>query len=242
VAGDSVLEVAEVSVQFGGVVAVDEVSISAEAGAITGLIGPNGAGKTTLFNVITGLQATSGGVVRLEGTDITSLSPTKRARRGIGRTFQRFEIFGSLSAYDNILTATEFRRRWSDDTSDPQTEAQQLVEKVGLAAVANQRADSLSTGYARLIELARALAIHPRLLLLDEPGSGLDETETEQLAELLQELARDGMAILLVEHDVELVMSLCAVIHVLDQGRLIAAGTAQEIRASPAVQLAYLGE
>ena len=143
-----VLDVRGVTVRFGGVVAVNDVSLQAPAGSITGLIGPNGAGKTTLFNVVTGLQAASAGQVLLGGEDITRLGPTRRARRGVGRTFQRLEVFGSMTAYDNVLTAAEFRRGWSDDHVDPQEETAQVLERVGLAEVAARRADTLSTGLA----------------------------------------------------------------------------------------------
>jgi branched-chain amino acid transport system ATP-binding protein len=241
-AGVAALEIRDVSVQFGGVKAVSSVSLTAHAGSVTGLIGPNGAGKTTLFNVITGLQSATSGTVHVASTDVTKLRPTRRARLGVARTFQRLEMFGSLTAYDNILTAAEFRRRWSDDDSDPRVEAHEILERVGLTAVAGERADALPTGNARLIELGRALASHPLLLLLDEPGSGLDDSETNDLADLLLELSGEGMAVLLVEHDVELVMRICHTIHVLDQGKLIAGGTAAEVTANAAVQLAYLGE
>ena len=236
-----VLDVRGVTVRFGGVVAVNDVSLQAPAGSITGLVGPNGAGKTTLFNVVTGLQAASAGQVLLGGEDITRLGPTRRARRGVGRTFQRLEVFGSMTAYDNVLTAAEFRRGWSDDHVDPQEETAQVLERVGLAEVAARRADTLSTGLARMLELGRALAAHPKLLLLDEPGSGLDDYECEHLVALLGSLTDDGMAILLVEHDMDLVMSNCATVHVLDQGSHIASGTAEQIQANPAVQAAYLG-
>jgi branched-chain amino acid transport system ATP-binding protein len=236
-----VLDVRGVTVRFGGVVAVNDVSLQAPAGSITGLIGPNGAGKTTLFNVVTGLQSASAGQVLLGGEDITRLGPTRRARRGVGRTFQRLEVFGSMSAYDNVLTAAEFRRGWSDDHFDPKEETEQILERIGLAEVAGRRADTLSTGLARMLELGRALAAHPRLLLLDEPGSGLDDYECEHLVALLGSLTDDGMAILLVEHDMDLVMANCTTVHVLDQGSHIASGTAEEIQANPAVQAAYLG-
>ena len=233
-----ILEVRELSVRFGGHMAVDEVSLSVEQGSITGLIGPNGAGKTTTFNVITGLQAPTRGRVLLDGTDITSLSAPKRARAGVARTFQRLELFGSLTVLDNVLTAAELNKVAGED---PHHAALDQLERVGLSDVARTRADSLSTGNARLLELARALACRPRVLLLDEPASGLDDEESARFAEILAELAADGLAILLVEHDVPLVMDVCSQIYVLDFGRIIAQGPPQEIQQNESVLNAYLG-
>jgi branched-chain amino acid transport system ATP-binding protein len=236
------LQTDAVSVRFGGVSALSDVTLGADAGLVTGLIGPNGAGKTTLFNVITGLQAPTGGRVSIDGKDVTAAGTHRRARLGVARTFQRLEVFGSLTARENVLVAAEIKRRWSRDGSNPKAVTEELLDRVGIRAVANQQVDSLSTGLARLVELARALATRPRLLLLDEPGSGLDGAETEAFGRLLIELAADGIAILLVEHDVELVMRVCRWIHVLDFGVLIAAGTPAEIQANRQVQAAYLGE
>jgi branched-chain amino acid transport system ATP-binding protein len=236
------LSVEGVSVRFGGLMAVDSVDVGADAGHVTGLIGPNGAGKTTLFNVITGLQEPDGGRVVLDGRDITGARTHKRARMGLARTFQRLEVFGSLSTRENVLVAAEIRKRWSRDGSNPAQIAEALIDRVGVRHVADERVDALPTGLARLVELARALATRPRVLLLDEPGSGLDSQETEAFGELLVELAGEGLAILLVEHDVELVMRVCRLIHVLDFGRKIAMGTPAQIQADPVVQAAYLGE
>jgi branched-chain amino acid transport system ATP-binding protein len=238
-----ILEAAEVSVRFGGNMAVNGVSLAVDAGSVTGLIGPNGAGKTTTFNVITGLQAPTTGRVLLDGTDISGHKAHRRARLGIARTFQRLEVFGSLTARENIVTAAEIRRRWARDRSArPADEAEAILERVGLEAVADERADALPTGLARLVELGRALATRPRVLLLDEPASGLDEQETDTFAALLTRLAGDGMAVLLVEHDVPLVMRLCARVYVLNFGELLAAGTPEQIQADQAVLDAYLGE
>jgi branched-chain amino acid transport system ATP-binding protein len=235
----SILETHEVSVRFGGHMAVNSVSLSVDAGEITGLIGPNGAGKTTTFNVITGLQAPTRGRVRLDGSDITGLSAHKRARNGIARTFQRLELFGSLTVRDNVRTAAELNR----GSARPALEvADELLDRVGLTDVGGQRADSLSTGSARLLELARALACTPRVLLLDEPASGLDEGETDRFADLLVELAHDGLGILLVEHDVPLVMRLCDQITVLNFGEVLASGSPTEIQKDQAVIDAYLGQ
>jgi branched-chain amino acid transport system ATP-binding protein len=205
------------------------------------LIGPNGAGKTTLFNVITGLQFPAMGRVVLEGRDVTRRRPHHRARLGIGRTFQRLEAFGSLAARENLLVALEMRQRWATEKYDPRTVADALLDRVGIMHVADQPVDMLPTGTARLVELARALATDPKVLLLDEPSSGLDESETDALGQLLLGLAQEGLAILLVEHDMPLVMRTCAHIDVLDFGRIIARGTPTTIQADPAVQQAYLG-
>jgi branched-chain amino acid transport system ATP-binding protein len=237
----TLLEIEEVSVQFGGLLAVDNASVSVVEGCVTGLIGPNGAGKTTLFNVITGLQAPTGGRVMLEGTDVTRRRPYRRARLGIARTFQRLEAFGSLTARENVLVALEMRRRWAKSRYDVGALADELLERVGAAAVAGKRVESLPTGSARLVELARALATDPKVLLLDEPSSGLDEQETDALGRLLHELTAGGLGVLLVEHDMPLVMEACTHISVLDFGRIIARGTPAEIQADPSVQRAYLG-
>jgi branched-chain amino acid transport system ATP-binding protein len=238
----ALLEVTGVTVQFGGVTAVDNAAISVDSGSITGLIGPNGAGKTTLFNVITGLQPPTKGRVRFRGHDVTRSSPNSRAKSGMGRTFQRLEAFGSLTVRENIQVAREIyagARSWFSHRNDRTVD--RLIERVGLTDYAAQRADSVPTGVARLLEMARALAIEPRLLLLDEPSSGLDESETEAFGQLLQDLAADDRAILMVEHDMDLVMSVCHYIHVLEFGRVIATGTPAEIRADRTVQAAYLG-
>ena len=235
------LDVNEVTVQFGGLTAVDAATFSVTRGCITGLIGPNGAGKTTLFNVITGLQPPRSGRVMLEGNDITHKRPYQRARRGIARTFQRLEAFGSLTARENVLVALEMRRRWVKDGGDLGARADELLAQVGIAAVAHERVESLPTGTARLVEVARALATGPKVLLLDEPSSGLDEAETDALGELLHRLASEGLGVLLVEHDMPLVMDTCTYINVLDFGRVIAQGTPAEIQNNPSVQRAYLG-
>lgn len=219
-----------------------DVDLDVEPGEVTGLIGPNGAGKTTLFNVITGLQEIVSGQVTLDGEDLTNAKAHMRARAGIARTFQRLEVFGSLTARENILTAAEIRRSWAHDhEGDPEAETEKLLDRVGIRAVAHERVDAMPTGLARLVELARALATQPTVLLLDEPASGLDESESETFAALLLQLAGEGMAVLLVEHDVQLVMQVCAQIHVLDFGAILAVGSAQEIQQNPAVLAAYLG-
>jgi branched-chain amino acid transport system ATP-binding protein len=237
----ALLDITEVSVRFGGLLALNDVTLGADPGLITGLIGPNGAGKTTLFNVVTGLQRPTQGTVSLDGDTITELPPYKRARRGLARTFQRLELFGTLTVRENVEVAASIARSWAGEKMTREVAADRLLEKVGLSAVADVRADALPTGQGRLVELARSLATQPRVLLLDEPASGQDVAETEHFAELLRDLAREGMAIVLVEHDMSLVMSVCDYIHVLDFGSLLAAGTPTEIRSDPAVLAAYLG-
>ena len=230
------------SSQFGGVTAVDEARFSLEAGRVTGLIGPNGAGKTTCFNVITGLQKPTSGHVRYDGKDITSMQPHRRAKRGMARTFQRLEAFGSLSVRDNVRVALDIHHGLRGLLQrTPASRVDALLERVGIAEYADERADSIPTGTARLLELARAPG-EPRLLLLDEPSSGLDESETDDFGALLRDLAGEGRAVLMVEHDMDLVMSVCDEIHVLDFEHVIASGTPGEIRANRRVQEAYLGQ
>jgi branched-chain amino acid transport system ATP-binding protein len=236
------LELDEVTVRFGGLTALFGASLTAEPGQVTGLIGPNGAGKTTMFNVISGLQKPTSGRAQFADQDVSAKKPHERSRLGMARTFQRLEIFGSLSARQNILVAAEARKRWSKDSINCREVTEECLERVGLMAAAEERVDSMPTGHARLVEIGRALALGPRLLLLDEPSSGLGEgRESEFLAELLVRLADGGLAILLVEHDVEMVMSVCKKIFVLDFGRMIASGTPEEIQKNEAVQAAYLG-
>ena len=237
----SLLEVRDLAIRFGGVQALGGVTFDVDAGAVTGLIGPNGAGKTTLFNVITGLQAPDRGAVLLDGADVTGARPHQRARLGMARTFQRLETFGTLTVRENVLVAAELRRAWSHDGSTPHAVADEVLEQIGLAAVADERVDAMPTGTSRLVEVARAVAARPRLLLLDEPSAGLNETETTELGLLLTRLAADGLGVLLVEHDMRFVMGTCTHIHVLDFGRIIASGDPSAIQADSGVRAAYLG-
>jgi len=231
----------DISVRFGGLQALRAVSLDVAPGEIHGLIGPNGAGKTTLFNVITGLQRPTQGRVQLGGADVTRAKPHMRARLGLGRTFQRLELFGSMSARENVQMAAEVQRGKLASGRTPAREATIQLERVGLLAIADEPTDSLPTGLARLVEVARALAASPDLLLLDEPSSGLNADETRALGQVLVQLAADGMGILLVEHDMELVMSICDRVDVLDEGRIISRGDPATVRADPLVQHAYLG-
>ena len=237
----SILSTQDVVVRFGVLQAVSQASIEVIEGRVTGLIGPNGAGKTTLFNVITGLQEPTAGNVFFDGKDITNKTPFKRARLGIARTFQKLEVFGSLSARENILVAAEQRKSWDRSGFDPAKVCDEILAKVGLSHVSEFMVGTLPTGTARLVELARALASNPRVLLLDEPSSGLNEEETEEMASLLRKLVDEGLGVLLVEHDMSFVMGTCQFIHVLDFGTIIATGTPAEVQANAQVQAAYLG-
>lgn len=237
------LEVEGVSVRFGGLAALSDVSLRAGDGAITGLIGPNGAGKTTLFNVVTGMQRPNAGTVRLDNRDLRGLSSYRRARLGLGRTFQRLELFGTLTVAENVGVAASIAQRGVVRARAKTIHEirEEVLERLGLTAVANDRADTLPTGTGRLVELARALATRPKVLLLDEPAAGQDTEETHRFSDVLRSLAHDGLAILLVEHDMDLVMNVCDTVAVLDYGRVICTGTPAEIRADPEVQAAYLG-
>jgi branched-chain amino acid transport system ATP-binding protein len=235
------LETREVTVRFGGNAAVEHASFTVEQGMITGLIGPNGAGKTTCFNTITGLQRPTSGSVWLDGRDITGLAPARRAHLGMARTFQRLELFLSLSVRDNVRVAGDILRASTRRRVDVDREAVRVLELTGLQDVADLNVAEIPTGRARVVEVARALMTQPRLLLLDEPASGQTDQETEAFAAMLTELAEGGLGICLVEHDLPLVMRLCTTIHVLDYGRVIASGTPREIQESPEVVAAYIG-
>ncbi len=239
-----ILSTEGVTVRFGGNTALSDMSVDAIEGVVTGLIGPNGAGKTTCFNVITGLLPPTSGRVVLDGTDISSMPPHKRARRGMARTFQRLELFTSLTVRDNIRVAGEIRNTWKlvGGRSNAAADAERIIDLVGLRSVADREVSEIPTGTARVVELGRALMTRPKVLLLDEPASGQTEDETEAFGQLLIKLAReDGLAILLVEHDMALVMDICDRLFVLDFGVIIASGTPAEIRSNRTVLDAYLG-
>ena len=245
---EPLLRVSEVTVRFGGLTALDHVDLDVMPGGITGLIGPNGAGKTTLFNVITGLQPPTSGHVSLAGSVIDRWAPPKRARAGMARTFQRLELFVGLTVRDNLMSAWESSVR-GGVLGRRSREGRDLVEDVlsrlNLRHLADRPAGQLPTGLGRMVELGRALCTEPRLLLLDEPSSGLDHTETEAFRQVLLDVAggdEDSPAVLLVEHDMRLVMEVCDAITVLEFGKRIACGTPEEIRNDPKVVAAYLGE
>ncbi len=258
--GPGALEAREVSVRFGGVQALLGVSIPVAPGAVSGLIGPNGAGKTTFFDVLTGLRRPDSGRVMIAGRDVTHLGTHRRARLGLARTVQRLELFWSLSVEENVLVGAEANFKWwrsasktngnpRDPLGDPSSSSRSmrkvvsdLLDKVGLGGMGGDQVGSLPTGQARLVELARALATRPNVLLLDEPSSGLDDAESASLGKLLVELANSGMAVLLVEHDMDLLMGVSDTVTVLDAGTVIASGTPEQVRADPAVRNAYLGD
>jgi branched-chain amino acid transport system ATP-binding protein len=244
---DALLAAEAVTVRFGGLVALDHVDLEVAPGSITGLIGPNGAGKTTMFNVITGLLAPTSGRVILEGRDMTRWPPQRRGRCGVARTFQRLELFVGMSVRDNLLAAWEASVRggvFGRRKSEGKGRVEEILGQVGLTQVADQRAGNLPTGLGRMVELGRALCTEPKLLLLDEPSSGLDAGETSRFRDLLLESAGAGAdpAVLLVEHDMRLVMEVCERITVLDFGKAIACGTPDDVRHDPGVIAAYLGE
>lgn len=243
---NEILNLENISVNFGGHIAVNEVSLTIDPGTITGLIGPNGAGKTTLFNVISGLLAPSSGRVLFADRDITSLAPHKRARIGIGRTFQRLELFNSLTVIDNLRVSIETSNQWKTSKeamsgSSMNAKINKILDLTGLNSVRNAMASEIPTGQARLVELARALVLSPNLLLLDEPASGQNDEETERFGQLLRELCNSGISIFLVEHDMSLVMNACDQVNVLDFGTVIAKGTPTEIQEHELVIEAYLG-
>jgi branched-chain amino acid transport system ATP-binding protein len=228
---------------FGGNVVLDGVSLSVDEGSVTGLIGPNGAGKTTLFNVISGLLDPTSGRIAVDGHDVTRAGPAARARRGLSRSYQQLELFTSLSVRDNVRVAGDIRNAWGRRFRiDVKAETDRVMGLLGLEDVADREVGELPTARARIIEVARALMTKPRILLLDEPASGQTELETAAFGQLLGQLAReDSLGICLVEHDVSLVMGVCATIHVLDYGQIIASGPPEQIRLEPAVIDAYLG-
>ena len=252
----AILELEEVSVRFGGIRALDGVSLHVSAGEVCGLIGPNGAGKTTLFDVVSGLRGPDVGRVRFEGRDVAGQSPVRLSQARVRRTFQRVQLFGWLSVEENILTALDWHGGGGGLLADLLTlpsrrsrEAyrRELVEEVlhtcGLIEHRHTPAAVLPIGLARMVELARAIVDSPRLLLLDEPTSGLDETEIGRLSERLGDL-RDGggCGVLLVEHDIRFVLGNCDRVAVLDLGQVVAEGRPDDIRDDPAVRAAYLGD
>lgn len=250
----SLLEVSGLSRSFGGLRAVDGVSFSAEADRITAVIGPNGAGKTTLFNLIAGSLGPDSGRVSFSGEDITGLKPFRVARRGIARTFQAIKLSGKMTALENVMIGRHVRSRagfasgllaapWTRaEERSVREEAMKAIELLGIADYSRKEAGSLPFGIQRSVELARALASEPRLLLLDEPASGLNIMETRQLARLIALIRGRGIAILVVEHDMSLVMDVSEEIVVLNFGKKIAQGKPREIQANREVIDIYLGE
>jgi branched-chain amino acid transport system ATP-binding protein len=255
-AGTAALEARNVTVRFGGLVALSDVSVTVPPGTIVGLVGPNGAGKTTLFGVLSGLLHPNAGEVFLGGQKVTGKSPSKRAHLGLARTFQQLELFMGLTVREHVVLGyrvrNQRRRLWSDlitagalhpSTADEAARVDHLVDLLGLTSVANTAASVLPLGTARRVEVARALATGPSVVLLDEPSSGLDGHETSQLGAALRTVVdEERVSLLLVEHDVAMVLGLSNQVAVLDFGVRIAYGSPDEIRNDPAVRAAYLGD
>ena len=249
----ALLDVSNLSIHFGGVKAVQEVSFSIDPGIVYSVIGPNGAGKTTLFNLITGIYKPTSGEIRLDGESIAGKSPDELARRGVARTFQNLQICMNMSAVENVMVGAHLRldrnlikaalRLPSITRRDTElrAEASELMRFVGLDQYLEARADSMPYGALKRLEIARALAMKPRVIFLDEPAAGLNPKETIEVDHLVRKVADSGITVVLVEHDMKMVMNLSDRILVLDYGKKLAEGTGEEIRRNPDVIAAYLG-
>jgi branched-chain amino acid transport system ATP-binding protein len=247
------LDIKDLTIKFGGLVALSAFSLQMDQGGLIGLIGPNGAGKTTVFNLITGVYAPSFGEVRLQGEIISGRPSHVIARLGVARTFQNIRLFAGLSVFDNLLAAASYRR--TRDTMGSilglptvrrsekaiRKQAAELLEFVGLSGAASSQGTALPYGEQRKLEIARALMMQPRLLLLDEPAAGMNPTEKDSLRGLVQNIAQQGIGVLVIEHDMKFVMNLCSQITVLDHGEIICRGNPATVQADPGVIEAYLG-
>jgi branched-chain amino acid transport system ATP-binding protein len=248
------LKLSGIGKRFGGLTALEGISFSVAKGSITGIIGPNGAGKTTLFNVATGIYPPSEGAVLLEGKEISALPPERRARLGLVRTFQNIELFGKMTVLENVMVGLHtqsssglfscaFRMPWQmSEERRIRDKAKEWLAFAGIAELEDVEAGTLSFGKGRLLEIARAMALEPKLLLMDEPAAGLNSRETAELAELIKRIRDLGVTVALVEHDMDLVMDICDALVVLNLGTMLAEGTPREIQDNQAVVTAYLGE
>lgn len=248
------LEVRGITQRFGGITALDDISFRVSQGDITGVIGPNGAGKTTLFNIVTGIYTQSSGQILLDGSDISHLPAEQLSSRGLVRTFQNIELFSSMTVLENVMVGLHTRSRsgifscmvkapWHlSEERRIRTRAREWLDFCGITDLEHQVAGSLPFGKGRLLEIARAMAVEPRVMLMDEPAAGLNNRETFELAGLIRRIRDTGVTVVLVEHDMELVMDICDHIVVLNLGKKLAEGTPREIQENPAVIAAYLGE
>ena len=248
------LRVSDITQVFGGLTALDNVSLTVRKGDITGVIGPNGAGKTTLFNIVTGIYEQTTGTVHLDDRNISGFAPERLARLGMVRTFQNIELFGQMTVLENVMVGLHTQSRSGilacafklpgniREERAIREKAMQWLDFVGIADMARIQAANLPFGKGRLLEIARAMALEPRIILMDEPAAGLNSRETAELALLIRKVRESGITVALVEHDMELVMDVCDHILVLNLGRKLAEGTPREIQENPAVIAAYLGE
>jgi branched-chain amino acid transport system ATP-binding protein len=243
-----ILEVTDLTVRFGSLVAVNNVSMAAQRGQITSVIGPNGAGKSTLFNLISGAFAPSAGRVVFEGVPVTGLAPNKMLAAGLARSFQITNLFFDLTVHENLRLAAQFLEQGRglfkpvSRSQAARQRVEELIERFDLGHKLDELAGALSHGEQRRLEIAVALATKPRMLLLDEPTQGMSHSDTQETAEMIRGLTKESLSILLVEHDVDLVMSLSDHVVVMHQGEKLAEGTPQVVRANPAVQAAYFGD
>lgn len=248
-----ILKVENITKAFGGLTALDDVSLGVAAGSITGIIGPNGAGKTTLFNIITGLYTQTSGDVYLENKKISFFAPEALAALGLVRTFQNVELFGQMTVLENVMVGSHTKSssgffscafklpRQIKEEKRIREKSMCWLEFTALNDIAETRADNLPFGKSRLLEISRAMALEPRVILMDEPAAGLNSRETLQLAKLIRKIKELGITVVLVEHDMDLVMDICETIVVLNLGKKLAQGTPREIQENPAVISAYLG-